>query len=40
MAQENVKVVRELWDAYSRGDFDRVIALTDPYVAQRQGPAR
>jgi ketosteroid isomerase-like protein len=32
MSQENVEVVRELWDAYSRGDFDRVIALTDPYV--------
>ena len=32
MSQENVEVVRELWDAYSHGDFDRVIALTDPYV--------
>jgi ketosteroid isomerase-like protein len=32
MSQENVEVVRELWDAYSRGDFDRVIALSDPYV--------
>ena len=32
MSQENVEVVRELWDAYSRGDFDHVIALTDPYV--------
>ena len=32
MPQENVEVVRELWDAYSLGDFDRVIALSDPYV--------
>jgi ketosteroid isomerase-like protein len=32
MSQENVEVVRELWDAYSRGDIDRVIALSDPYV--------
>jgi ketosteroid isomerase-like protein len=32
MSQKNVEVVRELWDAYSRGDIDRVIALSDPYV--------
>ena len=32
MSQENVEVVRELWDAYSRGDLDRVLALSDPYV--------
>jgi uncharacterized protein len=32
MSQENVEIVRELWDAYSRGDIDRVIALSDPYV--------
>ena len=32
MFQENVEIVRELWDAYSRGDFDRVMALSDPYV--------
>jgi uncharacterized protein len=32
MSQENVEIVRELWDAYSRGDFDRVLALSDPYV--------
>ena len=32
MSQENVEIVRELWDAYSRGDFDRVVALSDPYV--------
>jgi ketosteroid isomerase-like protein len=32
MSKENVEVVRHLWDAYTRGDFDRVIALSDPYV--------
>jgi ketosteroid isomerase-like protein len=32
MSHENVEIVRKLWDAYSRGDFDGVIALTDPYV--------
>ena len=32
MSQENVEIVRELWDAYSRGNIDRVIALSDPYV--------
>ena len=32
MSQENVEIVRDLWDAYSRGDIDRVIALSDPYV--------
>jgi uncharacterized protein len=32
MSQENVEIVRELWEAYSRGDIDRVIALSDPYV--------
>jgi ketosteroid isomerase-like protein len=32
MSQENAEVVRELWDAYSRGDIERVIALSDPYV--------
>jgi ketosteroid isomerase-like protein len=32
MSQKNVEVVRELWDAYSRGDFDQVLALSDPYV--------
>ena len=41
MSQENVEVVRELWDAYSRGDIDRVIALSDPYdvlVTLEEGP--
>jgi ketosteroid isomerase-like protein len=32
MSQENVEVVREFWDAYSRGDFDHVLALSDPHV--------
>jgi ketosteroid isomerase-like protein len=32
MSQKNVEIVRDLWDAYSRGDIDRVIALSDPYV--------
>jgi len=27
-----VEVVRKLWEAYSRGDIDGVIALSDPYV--------
>jgi ketosteroid isomerase-like protein len=41
MSQKNVEVVRELWDAYSRGDIDRVIALSDPYlvlVTLEEGP--
>jgi ketosteroid isomerase-like protein len=41
MSQENVEVVRELWDAYSRGDFDHVLALSDPYVVMvslEEGP--
>ena len=32
MSQKNVEIVRELWEAYSRGDIDRVVALSDPYV--------
>ena len=27
-----MEIVRELWEAYSRGDIDHVIALSDPYV--------
>jgi ketosteroid isomerase-like protein len=30
--QENVQVVRGIWDAYSRGDFDQIRALSDPDV--------
>ena len=32
MSQENVEVVREVWDAYSRGDFDRIMEFSDPHV--------
>jgi ketosteroid isomerase-like protein len=41
MSQENVEVVRELWDAYSRGDFDHVLAVADPNVVMmslEEGP--
>jgi ketosteroid isomerase-like protein len=41
MSQENVEVIRELWDAYERGDFDHVLALSDPYVVMvslEEGP--
>jgi ketosteroid isomerase-like protein len=39
MSQENVEVVREL--AYSRGDFDHVVALCDPHIVMislEEGP--
>jgi uncharacterized protein len=32
MSEENVEVIRTLWEAYARGDFDRVLALCDPHV--------
>jgi ketosteroid isomerase-like protein len=32
MSQENVEVVREAWDAYSRGDYDRVAGFHDPHI--------
>lgn len=32
MSQENVKVVREAWDAYSRGDYDRIAGFHDPHI--------
>jgi ketosteroid isomerase-like protein len=32
MSEENVEVVREIWDAYSRGDFDQIRAHSDPAV--------
>ena len=41
MSQENVEVIRELWDAYARGDFDRVLALCDPHLVSltlEEGP--
>ena len=32
MSQENVKVVREAWDAYSGGDYERIAAFHDPHI--------
>ena len=32
MSQENVEVVREAWDAYSRGDYDRIAGFHDPHI--------
>ena len=32
MSQENVEIVREAWDAYSRGDYDRVAGFHDPHI--------
>ena len=32
MSQENVKVVREAWDAYSGGDYDRIAGFHDPHI--------
>ena len=32
MSQENVEIVREAWDAYSRGDYDRVGGFHDPHI--------
>ena len=32
MSQENVEVVREAWDGYSRGDYDRIAAFHDPHI--------
>ncbi|HEY6653080.1 MAG TPA: hypothetical protein VI028_03045 [Solirubrobacterales bacterium] len=41
MSEENVEVVREIWDAYSRGDFDQIRAHADPAVVMitvEEGP--
>jgi ketosteroid isomerase-like protein len=41
MSQENVEVVRRIWDAYSRGDFDQIRAHADPAVVMitvEEGP--
>ena len=41
MSEENVEVVREIWDAYSRGDFDQIRAHSDPAVVMitvEEGP--
>ena len=32
MSQENVEVVREAWDAYSRGDYERIAGFHDPHI--------
>jgi ketosteroid isomerase-like protein len=32
MSRANVDIIRELWDAYSSGDFDRVLSLCDDHV--------
>ena len=32
MSEENVEIVREVWDAYSRGDYDRVAGFHDPHI--------
>ena len=32
MAQENVEIVREAYDAYSRGDYDRLAGIHDPHI--------
>src|SRR5262245_39457116 len=32
MSEQNVEVVREVWDAYERGDYARVAAFHDPYI--------
>ena len=41
MSEENVEVVRALWEAYARDDFDRVLSYCDPYlvmVTLEEGP--
>ena len=30
MSEENIEVVREIWDAYSRGDFDQIRGAQRP----------
>ena len=32
MSQKNVEIVREAWDAYSRGDYARVGGFHDPHI--------
>jgi len=41
MSDQNVEVVRRIWDAYSRGDFDQIRAYADPAVVMitlEEGP--
>jgi hypothetical protein len=36
-----VEVIRELWNAYGRGDFDHVLSLCDPHIVSltlEEGP--
>jgi ketosteroid isomerase-like protein len=35
MSQETLKLAREVMDALSQGDFDRLVAMTDPEVEWR-----
>ena len=32
MSKENVELVREAWNAYSRGDYDRIAGFHDPHI--------
>jgi uncharacterized protein len=32
MSEENIEIVRRIWDAYSRRDFDQIRTLSDPDV--------
>jgi ketosteroid isomerase-like protein len=32
MSQKNVELVRAAWDAYSRGDYDRIAGFHDPHI--------
>jgi ketosteroid isomerase-like protein len=41
MSQENVEIVRRIWDAYARGDFDQIMGFSDPHVVMitlEEGP--
>ena len=35
MSQDTLKLARDVMDALSRGDFDRLVAMTDPEVEWR-----
>ena len=36
MSQENVEIVRKVWQAYERGDIEEFLALCDPAVVWDQ----
>jgi ketosteroid isomerase-like protein len=38
VSQENVEIVRELWDAYLRGDYAAVFSALDPEIEFRPPP--